>query len=93
VRITRERRGEVHVGQTFIGRHRPTAQQEGEHAKNFERAFENALQIADSQEVVDERERMKLPTTFETTVTFHARVRVKSPGDVVEYRAIISETP
>jgi hypothetical protein len=93
VRITRERRGEVHVGQTFIGRYRPTAQQKKDHAQNFARAFENALEIADSQEVVDERERMKLPKMFDTTVTFHARVTVASPGDVVEYRAIISEVP
>jgi hypothetical protein len=87
----RNRTGEVHVGQTFVGRHKPTVQQKGDHAQNFARALEKALQIADSPTVVRERRRMRLPTTFETSVTFEATVVVKSPGDVGEYRAVVTE--
>lgn len=89
---SRGRKGEVHIGQTFIGRHRPRENEQGQHAKNFERALENALEIADSPEVIRQRRRMGLKNEFHADVSFEARVIVRSPGDVGEYIVVLKET-
>ncbi len=83
--------GEVHAGQTFVGRYTPKANEKGAHAENFQRALENALQIADNAKAISERKRMRLNRTFDATVTFEATIRVASPGNIGEYRAIVTE--
>ncbi len=87
----RDPNGEVHIGQTFIGKYKPKADEKGQHADNFQRALENALQIADSTRVINERKRMRLKRTFDVKVTFEATVRIASPGNIGEYRAIVTE--
>jgi hypothetical protein len=87
----RDPSGEVHVGQTFTGRFKPGRADKGDHVRNFQRAFENALEIADSPKVVRDRKRMKLRSTFDATVVFEATIKIASPGDVGEYRVIVTE--
>ncbi len=88
---TKEPSGEGHVGQTFVGKYRPKPSEREDHAGNFGRALQAALEIADNTRVTNERKRMKLKNTFEVKVVFEATVRVRSPGNIGEYRAVITE--
>ena len=74
----------------LVGKHRPEGddgKDGGYHAKGFGIALQNALDSA-TKLLFDEG--LTEETTFEVAVRFEATIRLRNPGAIDEYRAVVT---
>jgi len=77
---------EARLIRRFVGTYTPDTDRNFDHAAGFEQALITALDVAD-------RESATVAGTFQASVTFEAKIIVGSPGNVGEYKAIVTELP
>jgi hypothetical protein len=78
--------GEVQLTRRFVGKFRPDTPRNSDHAQGFETALKNALDVADRA-----LDTLNVAGTFQANVTFEAEIIVGSPGNVGEYKAIVTQ--
>jgi hypothetical protein len=83
--------GEVRLTRAFVGRFRPAQPRNMDHADGFDRAIRAALDEADRAFEANVAQLPDAPKVFHARITLEAEVEVRSPGNVGEYRAIVTE--
>lgn len=83
--------GEVRLSRNFVGKYRPDMPRNDRHSEGFDIALQRALDAADLAFEANMAQIPGAPTTFRVSVTYEAEVVVQSPGNIGEYKAIVTE--
>ena len=91
MKIYDDNEGEVRLRRTFVGRYVPEEARNFDHIEGFDAALRNALDVFDRAVEHNKDKELRDPGTFHVSVSFEAVVVVRSPGNIGEYRAIVTE--